>query len=292
MTLGDTRYTRCFRIGVVPVRIDSTDRGVIEQYTSLYRSRLVDDAGERAVRVSIRRPPRPLWHRRRYDVIVGERVQFEPARRAEVLPYVEWAINWEVPRALPEYLQLHASSMQVDGAGVIFPGESGSGKSTLTAGLLARGWKYLCDEFALIHAETLELHPFPRAICIKKPSLPIVARLGLSAHRNQHHIKGGKGLVGFIDPLALGPDGVGEACPIRFVIFPKYVAGAMPTLEAISRAEAAFDLHRVCFNLFSCRAVGLDVIAGMIRGAACYRLVAGALRATCDLVERVVRGAA
>ena len=29
-------------------------------------------------------------------------------------------------------------------------GDNGAGKSTLAAGLVARGWTYMCDEFALI----------------------------------------------------------------------------------------------------------------------------------------------
>ena len=140
--------TRHFRIGVVGVSLTTPMTGLLEQYTSLYRGFQIDGPDVRAIRVQVAPTRFSPWHRRRYVVSVNDRVQFEPARLEEVLPYVDWAVNWEVPRVMPEYLQLHASSMEVDGLGVIFPGESASGKATLTAGLLARGWRYLCDEFA------------------------------------------------------------------------------------------------------------------------------------------------
>jgi hypothetical protein len=59
-------------------------------------------------------------------------------------------------------------------------------------------------------------------------------------------------------------------------------------LVPISRAEAAFALHRVCFNLFGCDRLGLDVLAAMVRGASCYRLTSGELQQTCDLLQRLV----
>ncbi len=288
MTGARKQQTKHFRIGVVGASLTTSVGSVLDQYTELYRDSQVDEPTDRSIRVNVEPTPLSPWHRRRYVVSVNDRVQYEPARPEEVLPYVDWAVNWEVPRVMPEYLQLHASSMEVDGAGVIFPGESGSGKSTLTAGLLAAGWRYLCDEFALIHAESLRLDPYPRAICIKKPSYPVIESIGLRLYGSQYYLKGSKGYVGFIKPREVRGDAVGEACPIRYVIFPKYTPGAEPALVPISRAEAAFALHRVCFNLLACEAIGLDVLAAMVRGASCYRLIAGEIHRTCDAVRRLV----
>ena len=288
MTARPDSQTRRFQIGVVHASLRTPLRGLRDRYTALYRQFRTDQSDEREVRVEVRPRRRSSWRRRRYEVTVNGRLQFEPSRADEILPYIEWSINWEVPKVMPEYLQLHASSMEVDGAGVIFPGQSGSGKSTLTAGLLTRGWRYLCDEFALIHSDALALHPYPRAICVKKPAYPVIQSLGLRLHGDRQYIKGFKGRVGFISPVEVRPNAIGQACPIRYVIFPKYTSGATPTLIPIGRAEAAFDLHAVCFNLFGCRALGLDVLAGMIRQASCYRLISGEIAATCDLVQQLV----
>jgi hypothetical protein len=274
-----------FQVGVIATTIVSECDDFMERYGSLYGRCRTEAAGARPIRVTVSRQATTIRHRSRFEVSVNDRLQFQPARQDEVLPYVEWAINWEVPRVWPEYLQLHASALQFQGSGVIFPGASGSGKSTLTAGLLARGWRYLCDEFALIHAETLALHPFPRAICIKRPSFPIIERLGLHLHPSTYAHKGAKGYVGFLDAHGVRPDAIGDPCPIRFVIFPHWEEGATPRLVPLSRADAAFQLHHVCFNLLNCRAVGLDVIAGMIRGADCFQLTTGTLEDTCALLE-------
>jgi HprK-related kinase A len=281
--------TQHFRIGVVPVSITSVHRNLLNQYVSLYGHWSTEKPADRTIRIDVSRRPFSAVHRRRFFVTVNDRVRFEPARADETLPYVEWAVNWEIPKVFPEYLQLHASSLQMDGVGVILPGTSGSGKSTLTAGLLARGASYLCDEFALIHAGTLQLHPFPKAICIKKPSYAALESVGLKLHENQHYYKKTKGYVGFVNPVGVHARWMGRPCSIRYVIFPRYVEGAEPQLNPMSRAEAAFALHEVCFNLLGCTAVGLDVIVNMIRAAECYQLVSGEIRSTCALLERLVR---
>lgn len=278
------------RIGVVNAALQTPMRGLLQKYATLYRRFLTDRTGEREIHVTVQPKRRSPWRRRTYQVSVNGRLRFEPSRLEEVMPFVEWAINWEVPRTMPEYLQLHASSMEIDGTGVVFPGSSGSGKSTLTAGLLSQGWRYLCDEFALIHAETLQLHPFPRAICIKRGSASVMEALGLRLQGGFHYIKRSKGRVGFLDPSDVRKDAIGRVCPIRYVIFPKYTPDAQPALTPISRAEAAFDLHSTCWNLLNCEALGLDVLADMVRGAQCYRLTCGEIRSTCDLVKRLVQG--
>ncbi len=290
MQQRDDRHVRHFQIGVVGVSIATAIRALRHDYSTLYREYATPGTNDRAIQVRVCPKTFVPWRRRRCDIRVNDRLQFEPARSDELLPYVEWAINWEIPNAFPQYLQLHASSMAVGGAGVVFPGDSGSGKSTLTAGLLTRGWSYLCDEFALIHSDTLELHPYPRAICVKQPSFPVMESIGLSLFGRPCYSKGFKGFVRFVNPTDVRADAIGGVCPIRHVIFPRYTAGAQPVLIGMRRAEAAFELHRVCFNLFGCERLGLDVIAEMIRGAECFRLIAGEIRRTCDAVQELVEG--
>jgi hypothetical protein len=305
--LRPERNTMHFGIGAVRVSLTTPIRRLRRQYEDLYRDFRRPAAHPEAVRIDVRRSPLSLRHRRRYEIRVNGRLRFEPNRFDEVLPYVEWSINWELARVMPQYLQLHASSMEVAGAGVIFAGASGSGKSTLTTGLVTRGWHYLCDEFALLHTGTLNLHPFPRAICIKKPSFPVVESLGIKLRGSRHYHKGTKGDVVFLNAADVNqsangvnraaaggvnqagrasPTAVGGICPVRHVIFPRYVQGAEPKLTPISRAEAAFDLHHVCFNLFGCGTPGVTVLTRMIRNAECHRLVSGEINRTCDLLER------
>jgi len=285
------QHSRRYAIGEVDVSLTSSVASIVEEHAALYRGYEVDPAKQAsaaAIRLSVEPTPFSLVHRRRYIVRVNDRVQFEPARTDEVIPYVEWAINFEVPHVLPEFLQLHASSLECGGEGIVLAGQSGSGKSTLAAGLLTRGWRYLCDEFALVNVDTLKLHPYPRAICLKRPSHEIIETFGLSLTGSKHYHKGSKGYVGVFNPRTLGAQALGRSCPVRYVVFPQYRQGARPELSEISRAEAVFALHGVCFNLLTSNSVGLNILVGMARGARCFRLISGELGATCDLLEKLI----
>lgn len=277
-----------FSIGDVNVSLTTPIRTLRRQYSELYHEFQVETEPDDAVRVTVVPSRVSLKHRRTYRIRVNDRDRFAPSRFDEVLPYVEWGVNWELAEVQPRFLQLHASSLEYDGQGVIFPGASGSGKSTLALALLKAGWRYLCDEFALIDADSLRLHPFPRAICIKKSGFQAAASIGIKVSTARHYHKGTKGPVAFLNPLRIRPGFLGRVCPVRFVVFPKYVPHASPTLMPMSRAEAALELHHVCFNLFGCRALGVDVLTGVIRRAACYRLVSSDLPETCNLLTRMV----
>ena len=172
---------------------------------------------------------------------------------------------------------------------MILAGDSGSGKSTLAAGLVSGGWSYLCDEFALIDPETRLIHPYPRALCIKEGSFPVVDRLGLPLHRKTPYQKATKGRVAFLNPLDVRVDVVGKPSPVRWVIFPKYVADAPPTLQRMTRSEGAHELARQCFNarVFEARAV--HILNDVVRGAECYRLRSAEISATCQLLQRLVQ---
>ena len=284
-----TETPRYFQIGVVPTCIGSHMPALMEQYTSLYGRWEASEPIPDAVSIEVKKQPFSLWHRQRYEIIANEHMRYEPSRDEEVFPYVEWSINWEVPRIMPQYLQLHASSMELDGQGVIFranrAAEVDADRGSAVARLAVSVRRVRPDPRR--HARVA---PLPAGHLHQEAVVPVLEELGLTPHKNRLFIKGAKGCVGFIDPLSAHPDAIGEPCPIRHVIFPRYVEGAEPRLEPISRGQAAFDLHAVCFNLLGCKSLGLDVIAEMIRGAECYKLTSGKIHATCDVVEALVRG--
>jgi len=205
--------------------------------------------------------------------------------RNGLFPLVEWGINLRVIARRPEYLQLHAASLACGGEGFIFAGDSGCGKSTLAAILMAHGWGYLCDEFALVDPPTLRLHPFPKALCIKAGSYPLVRRLGLRFARRRDHLKELKGRVGYVSPHDFGPDTIAPPTPVRFILFPKYEPGATPSLEPISRARAGLDLYRCCFNRHAFREGALPALSRLVAQARCFRLTVGEPEATVRLLE-------
>lgn len=183
---------------------------------------------------------------------------------------------------------LHAASLERDGVGVILPGGSGSGKSTLALALIARGWRYLCDEFAVVDATAATLQAFPRAVCVKESGYGMLERLGYERPRQAAYIKGFKGRVTFVQPMQKFSTAMGRKCPVRSIVFPKYKPGATTTLTPIPRSQAVLDLHRAAFNLFGCQRAAIDVFLDLVRGAECHRLTSGDIDSACQAVERTV----
>jgi HprK-related kinase A len=277
-----------FSIGGIRVSLLSDCRSFVDEYLSLYAPYRRESADGEAIAVEIRAGRRFPWRRGPYLIRSKGADEFQVLRRREVLPHLEWIINWQIIQQRAEYVQFHAATLETGGQALILPGNPGCGKSTLTAGLLARGFSYLCDEFALIQRETLAVHPFPRALCMKESSFPVVDRLGLPLRRKVPYRKPVKGRVAFLNPRDIRADIEGQPSPVRWIVFPQYTAGATPALEKLPRSEAAFRLARQCFNFPVHQQGTLTTLAAVVRQAECYQLVSGDIQSTCDLVESVV----
>ncbi|MHC4695355.1 MAG: hypothetical protein ACYTFA_01285 [Planctomycetota bacterium] len=274
-----------FSIGVVNVTLRSECRRFVREYRSLYAPFNCSAWEPGGVDVEIRPYRRYPWPRGPYTLRSSQAPDFQVQRRYEVLPHLEWYINWQIIQTRHDYVQLHASSIELDGHAMILPGDPGSGKSTLTAGLLARGWSYLCDEFALLDPWARMVHPYPRALCIKEPSFGVIEHLDLPLCRRTPYHKATKGRVAFLNPLEVDANIVGRPSPVCWVVFPRYVRGARPTLVPMARSQAAYLLARQCFNIRVDQTRALASLSAVARSADCYELVAGDIDATCDLVE-------
>jgi HprK-related kinase A len=277
------------RIGDIDVSLRSEFDEVAEDFAALYRGCRRDEPPcDETIRMEVRSGKRSILGRQRYVVCGDGNVMGKQRRREEVFPYLEWAINWRIIARRRDLLQLHAATMVRDGQGFIFAGSSGSGKSTLVAGLLARGWSYLSDEFALIDPETMNLHAFPKAVCIKQGSFDLVESLNLPFSRDRYHVKAFKGAVAYVSPHDLAPPAIGRPSPIRYVIFPKYTEGRPPRLQPIPRSQAAFALAGCAFNrsIFGPRT--MTILSDVVRKSECFALTSGDLAQTCDLIESLL----
>lgn len=195
------------------------------------------------------------------------------------LQWLLWDLNRAAVRASrSRLLLLHAGAVSRDGSAVVVPGPSGSGKSTLTAGLLAHGFSYLSDESPGLELDgTGVLQPYHKPLSLEVGSWALLPELEPPPAARPPAGWGWDQWL--VDPRRIpGSGGLSGPAPVRLVVVPAYAAGARTRLEPLSRGEAVLTLAAHAFNFGDRPAQHVLALAGLVRGAACYRLLGGNLR--------------
>jgi hypothetical protein len=256
---GAHRFTVVADASAVTAHVHAVLEGLhvaSEEPAARYRLAVAGDAGE------LRRDGEVL--RRDADpAIVYEHLFWELNRRAvddERLVYV------------------HASAVERDGRAAVMCAPMESGKTTLCAGLIRAGCRYLTDEAVGIDPDTLLAQPYAKPLSIDPGSWQVLADLeptlpadvAALAHR-QWQVPAG----------AIHDDAYAPATPVALVVLPRYERGAPTQMERIPRAEALLALCEQSFTFARDPRRTLTVLAEVLRGADCARLVVG------DLAEGV-----
>jgi hypothetical protein len=175
-----------------------------------------------------------------------------------------------------EHLILHAGGVEHDGVGVVFPGEMEAGKTTLAAGLVRAGLGYLTDEGVAIDRRTLRIHPYPKPLSIDRGAWPLFPELEPDADLATDVYKAEQWQV---PPTDIRPDALGHSCPVDVIVFPEHVPGSETSVDTLGRAEALIELAKNTYKFNVQERAALDVLAEVVRPAACYRLTSGDLDA-------------
>lgn len=288
-TGADDRGTCTVRLGGITVSVTSELEEVAADFAELYHgSPAGEPADARAIRMEVRRVRGAFPLGERYQIFGDGEEMGKPLRRNEVLPFLEWGINWRVIATRRDFLQLHAAGMVRDGVGVVLTGGSGSGKSTLAAALLARGWQYYSDELILIDPATGFMHPYPKAICVKSGAFDVMRQLSLPFSGGRHYVKGLKGRVGYINPHGMGPNRIAAPGPARYIVFPKYTRGIASKFFPMSRARSVYALVAGTLNRTVFADQGVSVLTKLAAGAECIGLDAGPIEQSCDMLDSLV----
>jgi len=174
---------------------------------------------------------------------------------------------------------IHGAALEFDGNAMLLVAPSGQGKSTTTWGLLHHGFGYLSDELAPTDLETMHVHPYPHALCLKKqpPSAyPLPSKVART--RRTLHV-----------PESVLPSAtVSQPLHIRTLILLKYCPNeeSAPSLVPISKGEAAARLYTQALNPLAHKDDGLRGAVAISRAADCYALYSADLRSTCELLTR------
>lgn len=192
-----------------------------------------------------------------------------------------WHINRQAIRCSQQHLLIHAAGVETGGQGIVMPAPQEAGKTTLSAALVKWGFRYLTDEAVAIDARTRRALAYPKPFSVDRGSWAVLPDLQPQLDPRLEGLQVDQWQV---PPEALRDGAVVVSAPVGYVITPRYVAGSETRLDPLSRADAIRLLAEHAFN-FRYFPAGLELLAGVVRGARCFRLTVGSLERACGLIE-------
>ena len=264
--------------GPLLMRIGTTLPELVDPIALLYRDyRLAppDELADFDARVE----PAPRWRTvvGRAEAVVDGRAIFGTFRRDQALPMLEWAMNWCVFTRPHQYLLLHSAVVARPEGGLLLSGEPGAGKSTLAASLVFRGWRLLSDEVAMIPPGTGRLLPLPRPVGLKNESIDLIRADAPSAVIGPSTAGTRKGTVAHVRPPSPSVALACEPASARWIVFPRFEAGAAPEIHRVARSDALLRLGGQSFNYSTLGLVGFETLADLVAACECFEVRFGSL---------------
>lgn len=272
------------RIGPIVAEVRSSF-GVVESALALHYAAhdVVAPSDFADFHVSVAPPSGPRrWIRRQSLFHFNGNVAFLPLAATQAFALLEWGLNWCISSHCHQFLIVHAAVLERDGKALVLPAPPGSGKSTLCGALVARGWRLLSDELALIELTGDRLVPLPRPISLKNESIATLARFWPDGAMSPVVHDTVKGSVAYVRPPVESVQRASQAARPGWIVLPQYAAGAQTQLPALSKCETFMKLVDNSFNYNVHGRAGFDALADLVAASRCFRFIYGG-----DLQEAV-----
>jgi HprK-related kinase A len=264
----------CFDVGSFTVRLRSSHKDFISTFRQLYcdfpviaDDQLIDFFIDMRVPQSYRR-----WIRPQIIARIDGQEPFQPFPASHAMPLFEWALNWSIARQGQHQLMLHAAVLEKHGKALILPALPGSGKSTLAAALAQRGWRFLSDEFCLIHPTDGQVIPIPRPTPLKNESIAVIRNFASDVFIGPLFEKTRKGTIGHLRAPATSIERMKETATPTWIVFPKYQSQSAVMLEPLSKSAAFLKLATNSFNYTLLGDTGFNTIKSIINTCDGYNL--------------------
>ncbi len=216
---------------------------------------------------------------------------FDPVPLGHALSLLEWMLNWFIAAHGHHFLTVHAATLERHGHALLMPAPSGSGKSTLCAALCHRGWRLLSDEYALIDAATGAVRPLVRPVSLKNQAIDLLrafapdAVIGPPAHGTP------KGTLAQMKPPGAHVARMDDTARPRWIVFPRWEAGAGLQWSQRPRADALLELARQTVNLDLAGPAGFHTLGNLANDCDCLDLRHGHLDDAVAAIEGLAAGA-
>jgi len=221
----------------------------------------------------------------RCEVVIDARRILSVFKSPAALPHLEWALNWWIYNYAHQFFIVHAAVVERDGKAILLCGPPGSGKSTLCAALVARGWRLLSDEVALVCPDTLKIFATARPISLKNESIEVIERFAPSAVFGPRALETHKGIVAHVAPPEQSVRHINADAHPCWILFPSYAADAATRLTPIPKARAFLRAASDAFNYQILGAQGFRTLAAMIDRCSCFELAYADLTEALKVIE-------
>jgi HprK-related kinase A len=275
------------RIGPFIIHLSSAIPEFVADFSFVYAGFPICDEGEISdfcVRVSPARGWWPLREKQAAFWVDGAR-PFAAFPRRITMPFAEWGLNWCICNYAHQFLIFHSAVVEKAGRAVILAGPPGSGKSTLCAALLARGWRLLSDEFALLNPARGCLLPIPRPVALKGASIRLIDELLPHLRTGRVFPHTDKGTLTHLRPPNDAVERQAEPALPAWVVFPTHAESARTELLPLRKASGFLRLETNCFNYATLGRAAFDALGRLIEAAECYELPFDQLATAAGLVD-------
>ncbi len=199
-----------------------------------------------------------------------DQMPFKPLALSHAFTMFEWCMNWCIESHANHYLMMHAAIIERNGHAAILAAPPGSGKSTLTAGLVNCGWRLLSDELTLIDPESGMTVPLGRPVSLKNESIDVIRNFVPGAVLGPVSRDTIKGSVAHLKPPADSVNRIEEPAQPRWIIFPKFEAGAKASLVPYPRSSTLLRLADQAFNYSQYGDNGFEMMVRLVDECDCY----------------------
>lgn len=197
-------------------------------------------------------------------------IPFKPLPLNQAFAFLEWGLNWCVAQYINTHLILHAAVIEKEGKAVIMPAPPGSGKSTLCAGLVAKGWRLLSDEMAMVSLETGMLSPIPRPVSLKNESIAIMQQFAEDCFISAPTYDTNKGTVAHMRPPLNSVTHAHINVAPRWIITPHYKANSPSQLVPQTKGQALMMAVNNSFNYNVLGQQGFEAMGVLVDSCQCY----------------------
>ena len=223
-----------------------------------------------------------------YVIVENGDPQVKCENPAEIAPFVNSFVFSRCIENTGYLVGFHAGAVSDGDSALVLPGKAGSGKTTLTAALVRAGFQYLTDDLLLMRGKDLLVEGVPFSFCVKEGGVSVLSPYFPVLQSLRTHTRADGKRVRYLPPPKSAFD-VRSAKPARarWVVFPRYEAGAETRLDAIDRGSALSRLIDSCTLSRPLSQEQVGAFVDWIRGVTCYHLTMGSLDESVEILRRL-----